>query len=383
MVGYVLSVSCLVIALMTSRHVTGQANDVAQLNRRLTLIKSSIDRDISDLKLQFVELKMTVEQLIVSNASVGSSIVDPSIDYDYGQRKAGVSQKEITDLKTKLNTHTSRLDRLSATITNIQVESSENKRKVDKLVGEKEDEEKRRELINNLKAELLLQLNADIEAKCGDRVNALQKSFEQTVTVMKKGYRDLKTHVNGISKFDSHAVSRNEVSVLVLDQMNNLSQSVISEQNKLSSRIDKAVANMVRLDVEVNKLDGLFRVIDELKTKTDTCCTGQQPGSQSGVSQTPPPIFGTTIVPNGFRIKAVYGSDLAKHIDIGTRVVRGADWAWGEQDGGGPGTVDSWYGGSRANQQVMVTWDKGTTKRANYRVGAYGKYDLFILAEGQ
>ncbi|KAH3853804.1 uncharacterized protein LOC127875396 [Dreissena polymorpha] len=273
MVGNVFSVSCLVIALMTSRHVTGQENDVAWVNRRLTLIKSSIDRDISDMKIQFAELKMTIEQLMVNNASVGSFIVEPLIDYDYGQGKTGVNQREITDLKTKLNAHTSRLDRLSATITNIQVESSEHKRKVEKLVGDKDDEEKRRELINNLKAEMLLQLNADIETKYGDRVNAQQKSFEQTVTVMKRGYRDLKTQVNEMSKFVSQLVSRDELSVLVLDQMKRLSESVISEQNKLSSRIDKAETKMVRLDVEVNKVDDLFRGIDQLKTKTDTCCT--------------------------------------------------------------------------------------------------------------
>ena len=80
---YAYSVFCLVIALMTSHNVTGQTHDVAQLNRRLTLIKSSVDRDISDMKLQILELKMNVDQIMVSlgNTSNGSFIAGPFDDY--------------------------------------------------------------------------------------------------------------------------------------------------------------------------------------------------------------------------------------------------------------------------------------------------------------
>lgn len=31
------------------------------------------------------------------------------------------------------------------------------------------------------------------------------------------------------------------------------------------------------------------------------------------------------------------GADLAKLMKIGTRIVRGADWKWGDQDGPPPG----------------------------------------------
>lgn len=33
----------------------------------------------------------------------------------------------------------------------------------------------------------------------------------------------------------------------------------------------------------------------------------------------------------------VTGADLAKLMKIGTRIVRGADWKWGDQDGPPPG----------------------------------------------
>ncbi|XP_066595212.1 E3 ubiquitin-protein ligase HERC2 [Prorops nasuta] len=67
------------------------------------------------------------------------------------------------------------------------------------------------------------------------------------------------------------------------------------------------------------------------------------------------------------------GPDLAALMKIGTRVVRGIDWKWGDQDGQPPGegTVvgelgdDGW---------IRVKWDNGA--RNSYRMGKEGKYDL-------
>lgn len=58
---------------------------------------------------------------------------------------------------------------------------------------------------------------------------------------------------------------------------------------------------------------------------------------------------------------------------IGTRIVRGADWKWGDQDGPPPGEgriisevgEDGW---------VRVEWDNGATN--SYRMGKEGQYDL-------
>lgn len=67
------------------------------------------------------------------------------------------------------------------------------------------------------------------------------------------------------------------------------------------------------------------------------------------------------------------GMELAALMKIGTRVVRGVDWKWGDQDGPPPGEgrvigelgEDGW---------IRVQWDNGTTN--SYRMGKEGKYDL-------
>ncbi|XP_076284957.1 E3 ubiquitin-protein ligase HERC2 isoform X1 [Lasioglossum baleicum] len=67
------------------------------------------------------------------------------------------------------------------------------------------------------------------------------------------------------------------------------------------------------------------------------------------------------------------GKELAALMKVGTRVVRGVDWKWGDQDGPPPGEghvihepgVDGW---------VRVQWDNGNTN--SYRMGKEGKYDL-------
>ncbi|KAH3718606.1 hypothetical protein DPMN_061412 [Dreissena polymorpha] len=76
MLGNIGNVVCFIIVLMTSHHVTGQAHDVAQLSKRLTILKNSVDDDIGDIRLEIMDLKMIVEQIGVGqrNASDGSII---------------------------------------------------------------------------------------------------------------------------------------------------------------------------------------------------------------------------------------------------------------------------------------------------------------------
>jgi len=61
---------------------------------------------------------------------------------------------------------------------------------------------------------------------------------------------------------------------------------------------------------------------------------------------------------------------------LGTRVVRGPDWKWDEQDGGDGhmGTVRKY----KNSEEVIIVWDKGTV--ANYRCN--DSYDLRILDSG-
>ena len=64
------------------------------------------------------------------------------------------------------------------------------------------------------------------------------------------------------------------------------------------------------------------------------------------------------------------------------RVVRGPDWEWGNQDGGegSVGTVVQIGSDTKLSITepiVLVQWDCG--RKANYRAGVDGKYDLRIL----
>lgn len=60
-------------------------------------------------------------------------------------------------------------------------------------------------------------------------------------------------------------------------------------------------------------------------------------------------------------------------MQIGTRVVRGVDWKWGDQDGPSPseGRVIGELG---EDGWIRVQWDNGSTN--SYRMGKEGKYDL-------
>ncbi|XP_066913164.1 E3 ubiquitin-protein ligase HERC2-like, partial [Clytia hemisphaerica] len=67
------------------------------------------------------------------------------------------------------------------------------------------------------------------------------------------------------------------------------------------------------------------------------------------------------------------GEEMRKLLKIGSRVVRGPDWKWDDQDGPAPsqGRVVSDIGD---DGWVRVEWDTGS--RNSYRMGKNGKYDL-------
>jgi hypothetical protein len=71
-----------------------------------------------------------------------------------------------------------------------------------------------------------------------------------------------------------------------------------------------------------------------------------------------------------------------KNLFSGTRVVRGADWVWGDQDGfeGLAGTVVKLdFGANKVifDGTVFVQWDTGNL--ANYRIGRNSAYDLRLF----
>ncbi len=67
------------------------------------------------------------------------------------------------------------------------------------------------------------------------------------------------------------------------------------------------------------------------------------------------------------------GPELARMMHVGTRVVRGVDWKWDDQDGPPPseGRVIGELG---EDGWIRVQWDNGSTN--SYRMGKEGKYDL-------
>ncbi|XP_031814951.1 E3 ubiquitin-protein ligase HERC2 isoform X4 [Sarcophilus harrisii] len=69
----------------------------------------------------------------------------------------------------------------------------------------------------------------------------------------------------------------------------------------------------------------------------------------------------------------VSGPELAAMMKIGTRVMRGVDWKWGDQDGPPPG-LGRVIGELGEDGWIRVQWDTGSTN--SYRMGKEGKYDL-------
>ncbi|XP_012867362.1 PREDICTED: E3 ubiquitin-protein ligase HERC2 [Dipodomys ordii] len=69
----------------------------------------------------------------------------------------------------------------------------------------------------------------------------------------------------------------------------------------------------------------------------------------------------------------VSGPELAAMMKIGTRVMRGVDWKWGDQDGPPPG-LGHVIGELGEDGWIRVQWDTGSTN--SYRMGKEGKYDL-------
>ncbi|XP_054264078.1 E3 ubiquitin-protein ligase HECTD1-like [Macrosteles quadrilineatus] len=66
-----------------------------------------------------------------------------------------------------------------------------------------------------------------------------------------------------------------------------------------------------------------------------------------------------------------------KQLVVGTRVVRGLDWKWRDQDGTPPG--EGTVTGELHNGWIDVTWDHGGSN--SYRMGAEGKYDLKLASD--
>lgn len=106
----------------------------------------------------------------------------------------------------------------------------------------------------------------------------------------------------------------------------------------------------------------------------------KQTGSEQIVTRKPNEVYvlyADLVDNNKPKTNTLSGPELATLMKLGTKVVRGADWKWGDQDGSPPseGRVigelgdDGW---------VRVEWANGTTN--SYRMGIEGKYDLALAS---
>ncbi|XP_030756884.1 E3 ubiquitin-protein ligase HERC2 [Sitophilus oryzae] len=88
-------------------------------------------------------------------------------------------------------------------------------------------------------------------------------------------------------------------------------------------------------------------------------------------------LYADAVDVNKPSLRSLTGAELASLMKIGTKVVRGTDWKWGDQDGNPPGEgriigelgEDGW---------IRVEWANGTTN--SYRMGVEGKYDLTLAS---
>ncbi|XP_062388283.1 deleted in malignant brain tumors 1 protein-like isoform X3 [Sardina pilchardus] len=72
----------------------------------------------------------------------------------------------------------------------------------------------------------------------------------------------------------------------------------------------------------------------------------------------------------------IFGPEMATMMKLGTRVMRGQDWKWDNQDGIPPG-LGRVISPLRESGWIRVRWDAGNENI--YRMGSYGKYDLKIV----
>ncbi len=84
-------------------------------------------------------------------------------------------------------------------------------------------------------------------------------------------------------------------------------------------------------------------------------------------------VFEDMVQPSKSSPAPLSGPELARLMKLGTRVVRGVDWKWGEQDGPPP-SQGRIIGELGEDGWIRVQWDNGSTN--SYRMGKEGKYDL-------
>ncbi|XP_020288916.1 E3 ubiquitin-protein ligase HERC2 isoform X1 [Pseudomyrmex gracilis] len=138
-------------------------------------------------------------------------------------------------------------------------------------------------------------------------------------------------------------------------------------------------ASEIGLLINSGLLSSILTLLRQIGPSSASFCEGGENQGQSADGEVPKVKTEITAIYEDFFQKSkpptvqLSGMELAALMKIGTRVVRGADWKWGDQDGPPPG-VGKVVGELGDDGWVRVQWDNGATN--SYRMGKEGKYDL-------
>ncbi|KAF7995498.1 hypothetical protein HCN44_006605 [Aphidius gifuensis] len=136
-------------------------------------------------------------------------------------------------------------------------------------------------------------------------------------------------------------------------------------------------ANEMSLLINSGLISSILTLLRQIgpfvNTTSNTTNTTPVAGEPEDIKQDVTAIYEDVIEKSRPPAVQMSGAELAALMKIGTKVVRGNDWKWGEQDGTPPGKgrvigelgEDGW---------IRVQWDNCTTN--SYRMGKEGKYDL-------
>ncbi|KAL3853640.1 hypothetical protein ACJMK2_017170 [Sinanodonta woodiana] len=160
-----------------------------------------------------------------------------------------------------------------------------------------------------------------------------------------------------LMKNDSSIVEMNSTLYRLLNDVEEIKSSILSNSSNTTRMKD---ADIRQLYSELNNLKGVIANMSSSKTSTTSSRT-----TTSSISLTSH-LCARTVTDDALILAS---------IKVGTRVVRGRDWSWGNQDGLPPNTgtvekIDSLPG------WVWVRWKNGMS--VNYRVGEGSKFDLYI-----
>lgn len=312
------------------------------LNNKINMLKRTLENDIDALKYDIVDLRTELE-------------------FEKAQRN-GISNITIDGILAKLN-NVDNNDKLK-----IEEQNKYLSKLSTEFIAIKEE---------NAQMKMLLEL---LQITSTDWNQTLYDCKAENIKVKNTMNSFMSTMLSAFRVEKMNRISRKNNTVDSVQSDVDSFKRLYTEVQDTKELVEKQTEVLIACDTKIKELEANITEYKLLNAEEVKMCCSMKSKGGATVAKTAS-ITQVTRTPGGPNILPFFGIDIFKYIKVGSRVVRGADWSWGNQDGGGPGTVSSWYGNNPLTQQVMVEWDKGEIGIANYRVGAHGKYDLYLLAD--